>query len=103
MPVNLSVEINSGNAAFTHDGNAEAARILRAIASQLDSGLIEQSGPCMDINGNKVGTWTFAGGFDLEFHCQCGNQWCDEFAADVLQECDECGAPVEGFEWRNRP
>lgn len=45
------------NAAF-QDGNkqAEVARILRKVAEKVEAG--EDSGPCMDINGNKVGTWS---------------------------------------------
>lgn len=45
------------NAAF-QDGNkqAEVARILRKVAEKVEAG--EDSGSCMDINGNKVGTWS---------------------------------------------
>lgn len=45
------------NAAF-QDGNkqAEVARILRKAADDIEAGA--ETGSCMDINGNKVGTWS---------------------------------------------
>ena len=53
----FSVEFDIENAAFA-EGNAgaETARILRRIAERLEDG--EDSGACVDINGNQVGWWS---------------------------------------------
>jgi hypothetical protein len=34
----------------------EIKRILEDVAGQIEAGMT--SGPCMDINGNKVGSWS---------------------------------------------
>jgi hypothetical protein len=52
----LVVELESGN-------EEECSRILREIADKLDrtdgrSNLV--TGSCVDVNGNKVGTWSLA-------------------------------------------
>ena len=48
---------NTGNAAFEGDCNRteETVRILRKVADAIETGWTE--GACMDINGNRVGTW----------------------------------------------
>jgi hypothetical protein len=50
----ITIKIETGNAAFD-EGNrrAEVARILRALAAQVE---IDHMGPPRDINGNTVGT-----------------------------------------------
>lgn len=61
---NVKIQFSTDNAAFCEAGGeesdgarqAESARILRAIADKLEAG--QESGPVMDANGNKVGTWT---------------------------------------------
>ena len=54
------VRMTTTNAAFHEDDgiemrHAEVARILRHIAEQVERG----AGACMDVNGNKVGTWGY--------------------------------------------
>lgn len=54
------VVINCDNAAFAEDEetrHAEVARILRRIAERV--GTLAVSGPAMDLNGNRVGEYTF--------------------------------------------
>ena len=60
----LQVKMETGNAAFA-DGNegAEAARILRKVADQIEqeSKLSESCRPVRELNGNTIGyfkTWT---------------------------------------------
>lgn len=53
----MNVTIKTDNDAFADDEGAEVARILRDIAQDIEEG--RTSGPCMDINGNKVGHWSF--------------------------------------------
>lgn len=36
--------------------NEEIKRVLKNVCNQIDNG--KTYGPCMDINGNKVGTWS---------------------------------------------
>ena len=60
----LKIEIKTGNGAFTDEngefdvyyGGHEVQRILTEIALKIQNGYTE--GSCMDINGNKVGTWS---------------------------------------------
>ena len=64
----LKIEIRTGNAAFqSNDENAtqwehdyhrneEIKRVLKNVVNQIENG--HTSGSCMDINGNKVGTWS---------------------------------------------
>ena len=52
----MTLKISTGNAAFDNPGQ-ECARILRELADRIGQGLegpTEDSGPLMDINGNKV-------------------------------------------------
>ena len=52
---NITISINTENSAFEDgDGNIELARILRDLASKVESG--SNSETLRDINGNKVGT-----------------------------------------------
>lgn len=59
----LKIEIKTGGAAFTNEdgefdayyGGFEVQRILTEIALNIQNGY--ETGSCMDINGNKVGTW----------------------------------------------
>lgn len=60
----LKIEIKTGGAAFTNEdgefdhyhGGEEVNRILKKVAKDIQNGY--ETGYCMDINGNKVGTWT---------------------------------------------
>jgi hypothetical protein len=55
------LKIATDNAAFDKEGGGtgvEIARILREIASKVERGVTGANNPVMDINGNKVGTWT---------------------------------------------
>ena len=54
----IHIEINTDNVAFD-DPASEVARILRALASDVDRGSFDHGfGPSalLDINGNRVGT-----------------------------------------------
>ena len=55
----FTCEMKTDNAAFGEDRldeGAEIARILREIADRVEQG--DNHGICMDINGNKVGSWS---------------------------------------------
>ena len=52
----FTVKIDTDNAAF-EDSDAEVGRILGEVVKMLENG--RRSGRCIDINGNKVGTWGF--------------------------------------------
>ena len=59
----LKIEIKTGGAVFTDEdgrfdpyyGGFEVQRLLTEIAIKIQNG--NETGSCMDINGNKVGTW----------------------------------------------
>ena len=59
----LKIEIKTGGAAFRNEddefdayyGGKEIKRILTEIADDIQNGY--ETGSCMDICGNKVGTW----------------------------------------------
>ena len=48
--MNLSITINTDNAAFDNDESTEVVRILRHLANT-----IESAGGLRDVNGNTVG------------------------------------------------
>ena len=54
----LKIEIEMDNAAFEGQSGSEAARILRKIAGRIEGEdcVPGDITPCMDFNGNKVGT-----------------------------------------------
>ena len=67
----FKIVINCDNDAFANNPFTETARLLRKIASEIDTeqrfwfGLGQSS--CMDYNGNKVGVYFFeAGTYDLD-------------------------------------
>ena len=59
----LKIEIKTSGAVFTNEGGEfdaynggeEVNRILKKIVKDIRNGY--ETGSCMDINGNKVGTW----------------------------------------------
>lgn len=52
------MEFDCDNAAFEGEERAdETSRILRTIMGKVGAGQTE--GPCIDTNGNKVGSWAF--------------------------------------------
>lgn len=53
----LSIKFHMENAAFQDDPDGETARILKGIIGKIEQG--RTCGPCMDINGNKVGNWSY--------------------------------------------
>lgn len=61
----FKLTIATGNAAFDHRPEGEIARILRALADQLDDGDVLRArsignvnaGELRDHNGNRVGRW----------------------------------------------
>jgi hypothetical protein len=53
MMSKFKLEIETDNAAFADDYNAEIARILRAVADKIERGIIDAR--ILDINGNTVG------------------------------------------------
>lgn len=59
----FTVTFNTDNDAFAAaGGDREIARILRAIAKELESGMAAYGLPqrVCDINGNRVGFWVWA-------------------------------------------
>lgn len=54
----FQMRIDSNNDAFTEDGPAETARILREVADRLENG--DEHAPVRDINGNTVGEFIYA-------------------------------------------
>jgi hypothetical protein len=60
----LKIEIKTGGAAFTNEdgefdayyGGEEIKRIVKEVVEDIQNGYVE--GYSMDINGNKVCTWT---------------------------------------------
>lgn len=56
----FKLELETGNAAFDDCPITEAARILRDIADNLESGSQIGGGPARDANGNRVGWWEMA-------------------------------------------
>lgn len=60
----LKLEIKTGGSAFTkydseelsYEGRSELARLLRKVAAQIETGY--DDGVIMDVNGNKVGSYT---------------------------------------------
>jgi hypothetical protein len=53
-PMSFKLTIETENAAFDDEPEAEVARILRAVAERLEiAGLTD--GACYDVNGNRVG------------------------------------------------
>lgn len=62
----LRIEFATSNAAFAVDDpdkwardyyrNEEIKRVLKNVCNQLDNG--KTSGSCIDMNGNKIGTWS---------------------------------------------
>lgn len=59
MSSDLRIRIDGGNAAFDEYPQAEYARILRKLATEIEDTAIEADGEARfylyDINGNKVG------------------------------------------------
>lgn len=53
--MSFQITMDTSNAAFTENDMCEVARILRDVATSLESG--SENGKCRDINGNTVGTW----------------------------------------------
>lgn len=51
----FTIFILMGNDAFQPDPAPELARLLREVTSLVEDGW--QGGPCLDVNGNRVGSW----------------------------------------------
>ena len=61
----FKLHIETGNAAFEGQPTAEIARILRSLASKLETEVDGSgAGVLHDHNGNRVGTWDFDAGED---------------------------------------
>lgn len=57
--MNVTVTIDTDNAAFADDAGWEVARILRELADRLAVDIHQcHAGPIRDVNGNTCGTWT---------------------------------------------
>lgn len=54
--------VDTDNAAFEDGIASELGRILRGLASRLESGEADTDGPLKDSNGNTVGRWVWGGG-----------------------------------------
>lgn len=53
----LNINTDCGNEAFTDNTEAEVLRILKDVIKKIQTG--KEYGACMDINGNKVGEFSF--------------------------------------------
>jgi len=53
----LKINFATGNEAFQGDETGETVRILREIAKKIEEG--REVGPVMDLNGNKIGAWSY--------------------------------------------
>lgn len=55
----LKIKFTTGNAAFdsTDKGVSESTRLLKKIIADMDSGY--EDGIVLDINGNKIGEWSY--------------------------------------------
>lgn len=54
----FSLTIATTNDAFAEAQGVELARILRELATMLESGYYNDSGAVRDVNGNRVGEWS---------------------------------------------
>lgn len=58
--MDFKLKIECDNAAFDDDmRDLEVARILREAADRIENGA--DFGFCIDVNGNRVGSWAFKG------------------------------------------
>jgi hypothetical protein len=53
----MTIKFKTDNAAFEEDFSGEVVRILQVIIQDVERGY--DNGAIMDVNGNKVGTWTY--------------------------------------------
>lgn len=54
----MTIQFKTENEAFSEENfEKECARILRKISTQVAGG--DVYGPILDINGNKIGDWSF--------------------------------------------
>jgi hypothetical protein len=52
----FTLTFKTDNEAFSPDAITEVVRILRDVANRVEQG--RTVGPCMDANGNRVGSYT---------------------------------------------
>jgi len=57
--VEFELALKSDNDAFVDHEAAEVARILRSIATSIDGSSTYCEGDCVDLNGNRVGSFHF--------------------------------------------
>jgi hypothetical protein len=61
----FTLTIDCGNAAFDDNTGTEIARILRSVARVIEATIHERtdedSSPLHDVNGNRVGRWSYDG------------------------------------------
>ena len=57
--VEFELKINADNDAFVDNEAAETARILHDIADDIAGSTTYCEGNCIDLNGNKVGSFLF--------------------------------------------
>jgi len=57
--VRFGLALNSDNDAFVDCPSFETARILRDVADSIETSSMYCAGDCVDINGNKVGSFDF--------------------------------------------
>jgi hypothetical protein len=63
----FTLKIETDNAAFAFDNAAEeVARILRQAAERIATHTRSSEGPLFDMNGNRVGSYSFDLADDLE-------------------------------------
>lgn len=99
----FTLNIETGNEAFTRQPSAEIARILQGVVEYLTAGsvlnLIDgDSKKLLDINGNTVGRWEYSEEWP---HWECPR--CHTINADVSAEpgdvtCVDCSLTVASSE-----
>jgi len=91
----LTIRIETNNAAFADNLEAEVARILRKFCDEIEAGQLQYN-RFIDQNGNEVGAATYAG---ITQKCSC----CDQLDPDQHEYCCRCGLMICGdcVVWRD--
>jgi hypothetical protein len=55
----FNLYFDTSNEAFQGSGSDEIARVLRELAARIDKYGADDHGVVRDINGNKIGAWSY--------------------------------------------
>jgi hypothetical protein len=53
----MTIKFNTDNAAFEENFAGECIRILQHVIERMEEG--DDNGTIMDVNGNRIGTWSY--------------------------------------------